>query len=507
MSVGVGSPLAALAAHAARTPRPPGRPRRGSALDFGELLDRVERTAAGLASAGVTTGDRVALSLPNSVDFLVSALACLAAGATFVPLPFGDPPARLDELLRDARPRLVVAREPGAAPLADWPGATPDALRGPARADVTRLTGEGPAGREPPAYCIYTSGTTGRPKGVVVGRRALATAVAHTAGPFGFHAGTRALCVSPFHFDGSFGSLFSVLGAGGSLVISTRELVMLPRAFFRAVGEHGITHTTFSPSFLRLLVDSPDLGQLADSDLRTVGLGGEDCSLQDLRTWTRVVPQARIFNRYGPTEATIAVSTFEITPEVLRVRDKVPIGRPHPGTGFHLVDASGERVDAPGVVGELYLSGDQLMDGYWRDPELTAEVLRGDVVPGHVVYRTGDLVRRDEAGDYVYVDRADNVINRNGVRLSLAEVRRAVERLGPVTAAVCDADGSSGDVRVTAFVTVDRPCTRTDLRRELVSTLPVAMIPDEIVIVGDLPLTGPGKVDVAELRRCSVDRR
>ena len=137
-----------------------------------------------------------------------------------------------------------------------------------------------------------------------------------------------------------------------------------------------------------------------------IALGGEACSVADLRALWAAAPKMRIFNRYGPTETTIAVSHLELTPE-LTAEGTVPLGYPHPGVTFHLIDEQGDAVSEPGRVGELYIGGSQLMTGYWGAPELTSAVMRDDVVAGETVYRSGDLVYRDEQGAYVYVDRAD----------------------------------------------------------------------------------------------------
>ena len=300
------------------------------------------------------------------------------------------------------------------------------------------------------AYCIYTSGTTGRPKGVVIRHDAFACAVLAAARAMELHADTRSLCVSPFHFDGSFGALFPTPIMGGSLVIPHHESLLLPRMFFKTVSEERITNTSCSPSYLRLLLASRLLAGLASSTLKTMALGGEACSAADLEALWSAAPDLRVFNRYGPTETTIVVTTFEVTPEMLRRGPLVPVGQPHPGVVFRLLGSDGELVEQPGEIGELYIGGTQLMEGYWRDPDLTATVMRTDVVPGETLYRTGDLMYRDEWGDYVYVDRADRVVKRHAVRISLAEIAHALRRLPGLSAAVClpfDQDGQLGSRR------------------------------------------------------------
>ena len=139
------------------------------------------------------------------------------------------------------------------------------------------------------------------------------------------------------------------------------------------------------------------------------------------------MPKVRVFNRYGPTETTIAVTNVELTPEMIQ-QDTVTIGRPHPGVTFYLVDQDERVIEAASHVGGLYVGGVQLMDGYWGSPELTRAVMRNDLVLGETLYRTGDLFYRDDSGNYVYVDRTDRVVKRSGVRISLVELSASTEQ-------------------------------------------------------------------------------
>lgn len=494
----VGDLLDIIELQAARSPQKIAiRDRRGE-LTYAELIARIRRAAGALTDRSVRPGDRVALHLENSADFGVAALAALYIGAIFVPVPFTDPDDRVATIVDDAAPAVLVTRSDAAV------------ARGSAFGNASTLldhelggsTTTAPRCRDKyrRAYCIYTSGSTGTPKGVVIRHDSLATVVAQTVAVFGLRGDTKALCSSPFHFDGSFGSLFSVLVAGGSLVIPEREALLLPRNYFAAVVDHGITHGTFSPSFLRLLVSSPGLERLRGCHLRTIGLGGEDCSADDIRSLRDVVPEVRVFNRYGPTEATIAVSSYEITDDALRSKPKIPVGKPHEGTEFRLIDEAGRLLDDDGPIGELCIGGRQLMDGYWNDEDLTEASLLRDVEPGLVLYRTGDLMQRDDDGDYVYVGRRDDVVNRNGTRMALGELAAALRQVPEVADAACLADRAEGDVRLSAFVVLDTPREVRDIRGDLLRRVPGYMSPDDLVVVDAIPLVPAGKPDLQRLR-------
>jgi amino acid adenylation domain-containing protein len=478
----------------------PGRPAvkdLDRSLSYGELEDEVGRLAAGLLARGVQEGDRVALYLPNSVDFVVAALACLWMGAIFVPLSVTDPAPRLTVIIDDCAPALVVTPDVQSedASLEISPGR-------PAAVSISELRAPAPIPAPEPAaeraYAIYTSGTTGTPKGVVIGNAAFAAAVEATSAALGLDHHTRTLCVSPFHFDGSFGTLFPTLYCGGAIVIRPRDALLFPRTFFNAIAQEAITYTGFSPSYLRLLLSSQKTARLADTSLRLVALGGEASSPADIRALWSAAPQVRVFNRYGPTETTIAVTHVELTPEMI-AEGTVSMGRPHPGVTFHVVDEDGRLVHEASRVGELYIGGSQLMTGYWGAPALTAEVLRHDVVPGQTVYRTGDLVFRDEAGEYVYVDRADRVIKRSGVRISLVELGDTLRKLPGVSAAACVTFDDGGQLGIVAFVIADGPTTPTELQRAARRQLPDTMLPNRIELVDALPLTPSSKLDERRL--------
>ena len=472
-------------------------------LTYAELDAEVRAVAGRLAASGVGEGDRVALALANSVDFFVASLACGWLGAIFVPLAGGDPPSRLEVILASCEPTVVLV--PGVPE-----GESTESPPVPAFGGYPELamTEARTAGAEPPppvpvadraAYCIYTSGTTGTPKGVLTGQGAFAGAVTVLAEAMGLHAGTRGLCVSPFHFVGSFGTLFPVPAVGGSLVIPPREALALPRMFFRILEREQITHTSFSPTYLRLLLGSPEIGRLASSSLVTMNLGGEALTMADLRALWAAAPELRVFNRYGQTETTIAVTTYRLDRETMADATRVPIGTPNAGVEFFLAGEDGKLVEAPGEVGELYIGGRQLMTRYWRDPELTSTALRTDVVPGRTLYRTGDLAYKDDRGVYFCVGRADKMVKRSGIRISLAEMAAALVNVEPVSAAVCIPYDEQGRLGIVAFVTTSATTSGQMLRRALASLLPPTMLPDRVEIVDQMPMTPGSKVDERKL--------
>jgi acyl-coenzyme A synthetase/AMP-(fatty) acid ligase len=236
------------------------------------------------------------------------------------------------------------------------------------------------------------------------------------------------------------------------------------------------------------------MAQLADSEIDVIALGGEASSVADVRALQSFAPSIRVFNRYGPTESTIAVTHVHLTRDLVNA-GVVPIGVPHPNVFFYLIDERGQLIEGPDQIGELYIGGSQLMAGYWGAPELTKAVLRSDVVPGTTVYRTGDLMSRDSDGNYRYSGRIDDVIKRSGVRISLMEMSEAVRAIEHVTAAACLTFNNEGGLGIAAFVVTDEPVTEFTLQLATRARLPDSMLPDKFVVVDSLPLTKSGKLD------------
>ncbi len=487
--------LGAVLDHADQAPDRPAVKDLDRALTRGELRAAAGRVAAGLVRERVEPGDRVALLIGNCADFVVAALGCLWAGVTFVPLAITDPDLRRAQIVADCRPARVITAASDQTPRSGLPAGTAwTSLSALSAADGDTP----PPVTGPVSYIIYTSGTTGRPKGVQISPKAFFTAVEACADAVGLTVDDRALCVSPVHFDGSFSAIFPPLVRGVPLVIPDREALLFPRRFFSIVANEGITATSFSPSYLRLLRASGRLARLADTPLRVLALGGEAPSTADIKAVWAASPALRVVNRYGPTETTIAVAHSELTPELLDA-GLVPIGHPHPGSSFHLVNEHGRLVDRPGAVGELHIGGPQLMVGYLNDPALSAAVLRTDVVEGTTLYRTGDLVFRDDRGNYLYMGRSDRVIKRHGVRISLVEVTEALAGIDGVASAACTTFDLEGDLGVVAFVVPDGELTAVAVRQAAGQRLPETMEPDQFVLVADLPLTSSSKVDERRL--------
>jgi D-alanine--poly(phosphoribitol) ligase subunit 1 len=471
-----------------------------------ELLAAVDSLAAALRVRGIASGDRVIIHLENSAEYVACMLACLKLGSIFIPVAFQPANSRQSDILRQSGASAVFINDTDAysSELVATNQLTSIDVRSTVNAGSKDTRAE-PLDETPgrAAYCVFTSGSTGRPKGVVISDESLSHFIDQTIAVFGFNSETRALCISPFHFDGAFGSIFSALAAGGAIIISHSPRTA-PIEFIRLCENQNITHTSFSPSYLNILCVSRHLPRLAGTALRTIGLGGEDCSREDLLSLYSSCPSIRVFNRYGPTETTVVVASCELKPDMITSEQKLPIGVPSCGTEFYISGKEGLVLDAE-VPGELLIGGVQVMMGYLDDAELTDSVLERDLIPGQILYRSGDLVWRDRLGRYVYLDRLDNVIKRNAVRISLSEITQACLRIDGMLDAVTISQPSATGVKIIAYV-VSQTHGETALRRQLSSLLSTEMTPDRVVCIKEIPRMSNGKLDMVRVRNMAAER-
>jgi amino acid adenylation domain-containing protein len=441
-------------------------------LTYRELLARADGLAARLVAAGAGRGRVVAFALPKSVHIAVAVLGVLRAGAAYLPVDPDYPGERITYLLGDAAPVCVVTtpelayRLPGTVPVV-----TVDEVTGPP-VPVPVTGGDA-------AYLIYTSGTTGRPKGVVVEHGNLAHYVARAVVAYPGLRG-RTLLHASMSFDATVTTLHGALAAGG-------------RVHIGELDGYGYTFLKVTPSHLPLLAELP--GTWPAEELM---VGGELLLGSTVREWRERFPRATLVHHYGPTEATVGCTDLRFAPGNPVPDGPVPIGRPMWNTRAYVLDAALNPVP-PGVTGELYIGGAQVARGYWRRPGLTATRFVADpFTAGARLYRTGDRARWTHDGLLEFHGRADDQIKIRGFRIEPGEIQAVLARQpGVATAAVVVRDRR----HLVGYAVAERGRTLDPggLRARLAETLPAHLVPDAVVVLGELPLTVHGKLDHAAL--------
>ncbi|MFF1380521.1 amino acid adenylation domain-containing protein [Streptomyces sp. NPDC058308] len=467
-------------------------------LTYGELAEAKDELARTLRAAGVGPGKRVAVAVPRSVEQVVALVAIVTAGGAYVPLDLAYPDERLEYILADAAPQVVLVdreqRDRFAALLERTGTSARVLVQG---EELPQDAAEAPASeadRHDPAYVIYTSGSTGRPKGVVVPHSSVVTLLANTRPDMGFGPHDVWVQFHSFSFDFAVWELWGALAHGGELLVPEYALTRSPVDFHRLVRERGVSVLNQTPSaFYQFIEADRHVGEPLPA-LRKIIFGGEALDLGRLRGWVdrHGTGSPELVNMYGITETTVHVTHRVLTDGDFGSGDDVsPIGGPLPGLVTYLLDDRLRPVP-PGRVGAIYVAGDQVSLGYLGRTGLTAGrfVANPFTDDGSRMYHTGDLARRTLDGELEFAGRADDQVQLKGFRIELGEVESAVRALdGVADVAVTVAD--SGD-HLVAHVVGRVP---EDLPGLLAATLPVHMVPGRVLPVDALPLTVNGKLD------------
>ena len=491
-----------------RAPRAPAIRAPDGDLDFAGLRDHAVTLAGLLTANGVGRGDRVVVMRRRGVGLPVAMLAAMAAGAGYVPLEPSLPDARLADILRDAAPAGIICDEVDVDRILSLSASEVAVIAG--RALPTRVARRagppgGGGGRETRpddlAYMIYTSGSTGRPKGVMVPHRGVINYLDWSVRTYDAGIGDGTGIVTSSAFDATVLSFWAPLLAGKPLDLLPEDAAVetLSARLSNAAG-YGFVKMT--PAHLDLLADLMPVHAQAQGAGAFV-VGGEALAGGSVAPWRDGAPRIRIFNEYGPTETIVGCCVHEVGADDIG-GTAVPIGRPIANTSLYVLDKDLNLVP-PGTAGELFIGGAGVAWGYWRRPGLTAKRFLADPfepLPGARMYRTGDLVRMRANGVFDYLGRVDDQVKMRGYRIEPGEIEAALRAIDGVRAAAVVATGDRADRRLIGYV-VGEP-SEADLKTELVASLPSYMIPDRLLALDALPLTGNGKIDRRRLATLDV---
>lgn len=463
-------------------------------LSYREFDLRANRLANYLSGLGVVPGNIVGLCMERGVDFPVAALAILKLGAAYLPLEPKAPAKRLDAMLQTAQVSLVLTNCQ-TDNLSGENGARIVVL-GSCREAVERCSADTPKIRITPdqtAYVIFTSGSTGVPKGVAVGHSSLLNLIQWHIRAFGVKAADRATQLASIGFDAAVWEIWPYLTAGASIHVVDDETRTDPEKLRDWLVRERIT-VSFAPTPLaeRML----KLSWPKNAVLRFLLIGADT-----LHFYPPTGLPFTLVNNYGPTECTVVATSAAVTTEKT---DKLPaIGRAIDNTHVLILDDKLQRVPA-GTVGEIFVGGAGLAQGYLNDAQLTAQRFVKNPfadVPGERLYRSGDLGKYLPDGQISFHGRADEQVKINGFRIELNDVNSAVRRHPSVReSAICARENASGEKQLVAYLVPSGPLPSvSELWEFLAKEVPEYMLPSVFVTLEALPYASSGKLNRSAL--------
>ncbi len=486
----------------------------GATITYDALAALSDAVRDRLRHLGVGSGDRVGVHLHKSIDAIAAIFGVLKAGAAYVPLDVEAPLSRTAYIVNDCALRALVTerrrgdeleaevRQHGAMPAA----LVLDAVGGGAGLRAALSSAAAPRvdtavpDADALAYVLYTSGSTGKPKGVMLSHRAALSFIEWCSDTFAPTPEDRFASHAPFHFDLSILDLYLCLRHGARLLLIPEALGKEPARLAAVIAAEHLSIWYSVPSVLTLLAQYGKLERHDYGALRLVLFAGEVFPIAHLRPLMSLLPQARYFNLYGPTETNVCTA-YEVPAQIPPERtEPFPIGQTCAHLRSLVVDDSG-RAAPPGTAGELCIAGPAVMRGYWNLPEQSAAAYLDDA-SGVRWYRTGDIVQADDAGDYVFRGRRDRMVKRRGYRVELGEIEAGLYQHPAVreAAAVAIPDDTLG-IRIMAVLccVAGQQPSIIALKRFCGDVLPPYMIPDLFTFEVALPKTSTGKIDYQRL--------
>jgi L-proline---[L-prolyl-carrier protein] ligase len=487
-------------------------------VTYAELDATANRVAHLLAAHGARHGDRVGLYLEKSLEAVVGIYGILKAGATYVPLDPAAPPARLGSIAGDAGIRCLLTRSEKAdaweslvaegAPLeviavldaVDGEVTGPDGVE-----TLTSTALEGLPEASPPdvprssadlAYILYTSGSTGVPKGVMLSHLNAMAFVDWATDEFRVTEDDRLSSHAPLHFDLSVFDLYAAANAGAAVVLVPGQLALFPVELARWIREAEISVWYSVPSILTLLVLRGTLDEVELPNLRTILFAGEVFPTKHLHRLLELLPPVRFANLFGPTETNVC-TWYEVPRWAGEPPSSIPIGKAITDVEVFAVLEDG-TIAPDGEVGEMYVRGPTVMQGYWGDTERTARTLlrNWNGENPYPTYRTGDLAYLDENGDWIFLGRRDSQIKSRGYRIELGDIEAALNlHPGVVECAVVAIPDELVSNRIKAFVVTREELDANDLNRFCGERIPRYMAPELYEFRTELPRSSTGKID------------
>jgi amino acid adenylation domain-containing protein len=457
---------------------------------YKKLVDNANQFARLLVNGGIKRGDIIALALDRSPEMIVSLLAILKSGATYIPLDPTYPKDRIEFMISDSSASVLITSKKYQT---YFNSDAQELLIEEAWPQLDHFNADGldtAIFGDDAAYILYTSGSTGKPKGVIITHESLANFLLSMQKAPGINPNDRLLAISTISFDIAGLELYLPLTSGAEIVLASSETAKDGWLLFELMKREKITLMQATPYTWRMLIAA---GWEEFLPVKVI-TGGEALS-KDLAE--KLLPLcSELWNQYGPTEATVYSTQKLITSE-----EEITIGKPVDNTQVYILDEA-LNMQPDGVVGEIFIGGKGVAKGYLNRAELTAERFLDDpfsTSPGARMYRTGDLGRLTSNAEIQCLGRSDHQVKIRGFRIELGEIEYALLKSDRVKEAVAVANNETGDACLVAYIVpadnCDKQLAKNELKQLLLATLPDYMVPNDIIFISSIPVTPNGKID------------
>ncbi|MFA9421934.1 MAG: amino acid adenylation domain-containing protein [Sedimentibacter sp.] len=452
-------------------------------ITYGELNKKANCIAQKLRKLGVKSNDFVAVLAVRSIEMIAGIYGIMKAGGAYVPIDPSYPKDRIQYMLKDCNPKVIVVFQVEVETDVD--------VIDMADQTIWKEVWENPMHvntMEDTAYCIYTSGTTGRPKGVMICHRGVVAMNAYLRKLYMVSEDDRVLQFANFVFDASVWEMTMALLNGACLVLISSGAIADINEFNKYVKQKGITITLLPPQYYL---------QTDISGLKVLTTGGSASNADIIR---KSMNNQRYINAYGPTENTVLATHWEYTKDQAGA---IPIGKPISNTQIYMMN--GDKLCGIGIPGELCIAGAGVAKGYLNQEQLTQKKFTENPFGEGRLYHSGDFARWMSDGNIEYLRRVDEQVKIRGFRIELGEIESVIRNLNEVKeCTVIAKQDSFEDSVLVAYIVSDQVLDTAKIKAQISQTLPQYMVPMHIMKIDYMPVNRSGKIDWKSLPEISV---